>query len=235
VSIPINDSVSDRNPTGIVLTQAQKDEMFRSGYWDLAIRYGLQYYVAGRFATAHHFDSVSANLLHHGVELLLKACLAHDDPPEAIRKYGDWKVYRHDIRLLWTEFKGRCAKSDPVVPVPAEFDAIIDGLHAFEGIRYPEKLLETGATISVDIFDVEDPIWSGNQGPEPTYRLKLPQIDSLMGLLFKASHANEDVFLPHVTNEQGLTYYQNVKATLFGRPAMVQQFETIEEGLEHSH
>jgi hypothetical protein len=96
----MNGSVDDRNPTGVKLSQEQIDESMRQGYWDHAIRYDLNYYVAGRFATAHHFNPVSANLLHHAVELLLKACLAHDDPLEAILKYGDWKAYRHDIRLL---------------------------------------------------------------------------------------------------------------------------------------
>jgi hypothetical protein len=104
-----------------------------------------------------------------------------------------------------------------VVPVPAEFDAIVEGLHAFEAIRYPEKLIETGATIFVDIFDVEEPVLSRNQGPEPMYRLKLPQIDSLMALLFGASHANPPAFLPYVTGNQGTIYYDKVRTTLFGR------------------
>jgi hypothetical protein len=64
--------MSGENPTGITLTQNQKDESMREGYWSHAIRYGLEYCVTGRFATAHQFTPVGANILHHAVELLLK-------------------------------------------------------------------------------------------------------------------------------------------------------------------
>ncbi len=57
------DAVNARNPTSIKLTQEQMDKSFRESYWAFAIRYGLQYYVAGRFATANRFTPVCANLL----------------------------------------------------------------------------------------------------------------------------------------------------------------------------
>src|SRR5271165_1727334 len=132
-----NTAVNARNPTGITFTKEQKDSWMREGYWDHAIRYSLDYYIAGRFAIAHHFTPVGANILHHAVELLLKACLAHDDPLEKILEY--WhpkKGYGHDIVRLWQEFKARQTS-----PAPAEFDAVINSLHAFEDIRYPETLI----------------------------------------------------------------------------------------------
>ena len=62
---------------------------------------------------------------------------------------------------------------------------------------------------------------NGNQVKEPTYRLKLPQIDWLMGLLFDASGANPPAFLPRVTDDkQALFYYDKLRATLLGRPAI---------------
>lgn len=140
----MNAVVDARNPTGITITQEQKNTWMREGYWDHAIRYGLEYYVAGRFAAAHRFTPVSANILHHAVELLLKACLAHDDPLEKILEY--WhpkKGYGHDIVRLWQEFKAR-----QTVPVPAEADTIISSLHAFEDIRYPETLIRDGAMLA---------------------------------------------------------------------------------------
>jgi hypothetical protein len=213
----VNVGVDARNPTGITITQAQKDAWMREGYWDHAIRYGLDYYVAGRFAAAHRFTPVSANILHHAVELLLKACLAHDDPLERILEY--WhpkKGYGHDIVRLWLEFKAR-----QTVPVPAEADAIINSLHAFEDIRYPETLIRDGAMILVDIFDVPEVQTQSTQMKEPTYRLKLPQIDRLMGLLFDASGANPPAFLPRVTDDkQALFYYDKLRSTLLGRPAI---------------
>jgi hypothetical protein len=210
----MNATVDARNPTGLTFTQAQKDESERSGYWMHAIEYGLDYYVAGRFATAHRFMPVSANILHHAVELLLKACLAHDDPIEKIREY--WhpkKGYGHDLVRLWQEFKARQS-----VPVPLEFDAIIEGLHAFDDIRYPETLIRDGARISIGIFETNDPIGTNEQMPEKLYVLMLPQIDRLIGLLFAASGANPPAFLPRITDDkQAMIYYDMVRQTFFGR------------------
>lgn len=62
--------VNTRNPTGITLTQEQKYRLMRESYWDHAIRYGLEYYIAGRFAIAHHFIPVGANILHHAVHAI---------------------------------------------------------------------------------------------------------------------------------------------------------------------
>ena len=201
-----------KDPPGMRrLTQQELDESERQSYWCHAIECGLDYYVAGRFATAHRFIPVSANILHHAVELLLKACLAKDDPLEKIREYGHVKRgYGHDIVRLWQEFKTR-----QLAPVAAEFDAIIEGLNAFEDIRYPETLIREGATISIGVFEVDDPIRSNGQIPEKLYVLMLPQIDRLMGLLFAASGANPPAFLPRIT-ERGMMYYNMVRPTLFG-------------------
>ena len=211
-----DDSVNARNPTGIKFTQEQQDEFFRQSYWSSAIGYGLQYYVAGRFATANRFTPVCANLLHHAVELLLKACLSYDDSRETIEKYGHRRNgYVHNIRLLWDAFK---KKQTALIPV--EFDAIVAALHAFEDIRYPEGMIKNGATIRINPF-VDEPICCNNDGPEPSYSLSLPSIDRLMGLLFEASHANPETFLHEILDEQGLgsTYYEKIKTTLFGGAA----------------
>jgi len=210
----IDDAVTARNPTGEKLTQEQMDKSFRESYWAFAIRYGLQYYVVGRFATANRFTPVCANLLHHAVELLLKACLSYTDSRGKIEKYGQRRGgYGHDIRSLWDEFKKR-----QTAPVPVEFDAIVAALHDFEDIRYPEELILKGAAIMINPF-VEEPIRANGQGPERSYNLSLPPIDRLMGLLFDASHGNPEVFLHEITDERGIgdMYYQKLKETLFGR------------------
>lgn len=210
--LKMNTAEDIRNPTGIVLTREQKDQSLREGYWIEAIRYGLDYYIAGRFATSHRFMPVSANILHHAVELLLKACLAHDDPLDRILEYGHpRKGYGHRLNLLWQEFKKRRA-------VPTDFDAIIEGLDAFEEIRYPEKLIRDGATIVIDLFDNHTTVPENMRVTEKAYGLKLPQIDRLVGFLFDASGANPPFFLSRIEDDkQALKYYEMVRPTLLGR------------------
>jgi hypothetical protein len=198
---------------GIELTQEQKDELFRKHYWELAIRYGLQYYVAGRFAAANYFAPVSANLLHHAVELLLKSCLSYEDPIETIRKYGyERDGYGHNIPKLWDAFKSRQTTS-----LPDEFDIVISALHAFEEIRYPEELIKDGAIITINPI-VEEPIHVEGQASSRRFHLTLPPIDRLVRLLFTASHGNPEVFLREIADEQGTgdRNYRTIKATLLG-------------------
>jgi len=203
-------SADDRNPSGIKLTQAQIDDSNRQSYWSHAIRYGLQYYVSGRFAAASGFSPVTANLLHHAVELLLKACLAYDDSLAEIWKYGSKRSYGHELPLLWEEFKRR----NPGLST-AEFDAVISELHKFENIRYPETLIKEGATIAVAIFDVAIPPTGKGVNPETVYVLNLPQVDRLMKVLFDATHGNPEVFLPDVNGERARLYYDRLAETLF--------------------
>ena len=213
---PVTEPADNRNPTGIELTQEQRDQSFREGYWSHAIRYGIQYYVAGRFAAASGFTPVLANLLHHAVELFLKACLAHDDPIERIRQYGSSKTgYRHNLPLLWKEFQTR----NPVV-ARADFDPIIEALHKFDEIRYPEQLIDGGATIIIDIFAVDEQRRDDREDKRTLYVLKLPQIDELMGILFTATRCNCDFFLAEVNDERRRLYYDKLTTTLFGRSAV---------------
>lgn len=193
------------------LTQDQRDQSFRTSYWDLAIRYGIQYYVAGRFAAASGFTPVTANLLHHALELLLKACLAYDDPSERIRQYGkDKNGYRHDLPRLWQEFKKRNA-----VALQPEFDRIIEELHKFDEIRYPEQLIDGGATIITDIFANEEPPQK-HQDKGTLYVMKLPEVDELMGVLLKATHWNRELLMAEVNDERRRLYYDKLTSTLFG-------------------
>jgi hypothetical protein len=207
----MSDIRDDGNPPRIELTQIQRDEVFRQGYWSQAIRYAIQYYVSGRFAAASGFTPVLANLLHHAVELMLKACLAYDDSVAQIRRYGNSRNgYRHNLPLLWSEFKRR----NLAVTRPG-FDQIIDALHKFEEIRYPEQLVDGGATIAIDIFDVEG--GDTRRDGETSFVLKLPQIDELMGILFTATRCNPAAFLGEVDDERRRMYYDRLTTSLFGR------------------
>lgn len=200
------------NSTSIELSREQRDQSFRENYWSHAIRYGIQYYVAGRFAAASAFTPVLANLLHHAVELFLKACLAHEDSVELIRKYGTFNTgYGHDLPRLWTEFKKRNATA-----ARPEFDRIIAALHRFEEIRYPEQLIDDGATIIINIFAVDDQPQDEHRPEEHEYLLSLPEVDELMGLLFTSTRCNRESFLAAVNDERRRLHYDTLTTSLFG-------------------
>src|SRR5262249_25726506 len=138
------------NPLGIQRTQQQLDQSYRSNYWQYAVEYGVQYYISGRFAAHAAFTPVCASLLHHGVEMLLKACLAYQDTADQIRAYGRHASYGHSLPALWEEFKRRNAAL-PLAP----YDEIVMRLQAFETIRYPERLIERGAFLTVGFYEAE--------------------------------------------------------------------------------
>jgi len=202
------------NPPGLKpRTQKELDDSARDSYWIYSTQYALDYYVSGQFAVAHGFNPVSANILHHAVELLLKACLSRQDTLEDIGRYRN--IYGHKLDRLWQEFKRR-----QLSPVDGEFDSIIEALDHFEDIRYPDRLIREGAHISIGPFEVEQPVQAANNLKVPYYELMLPQIDRLMGLLFKAVGANPDAFLPRITeNKMALKYYDMIRSTLLGRAA----------------
>jgi hypothetical protein len=217
----VDAAVEAADPPGVPpRSQAEFDASERTGYWEQAIRYGLDYYVSGRFATANYFNPVSANILHHAVEMILKACLARADTIEQIRKYGARGNYVHDIESLWRAFKAR-----QTTPPAAEFDAIIEGLHAFEDTRHPERLVREGATISIGVFETDGPAIRRLDGRPigRSYELQLPKIEPLMRLLFEASGASPEAFLPRVTeDERAMECYNMVRPTLFGGSPAVQ-------------
>lgn len=189
-------------------TQQEIDESFKSDYWQLAVEYGVQYYVAGRFAMFAYFIPVCASIMHHAVELLLKACLARQDTADQIRGYG--RRYGHFLEVSWQEFKRRNAALDLAI-----YDEIINRLDDFERVRYPERCLITeGADFRVGLYEVENPTKTGEYAPEPQYVLMLPQIDRLIALLFEhAQYSREVILLNLLRNEHAATYYALQNAT----------------------
>jgi hypothetical protein len=91
------------------------------------IRIGLQYYVVGRFSTLCFYSPNSGNLFHHGLEMLFKGKLLDKYSPEYLQK-----EYSHNLPDLWTEFKNLTDYTES----PKQ-NRLIDELHAWEEIRYP--------------------------------------------------------------------------------------------------
>jgi hypothetical protein len=99
-------------------------------------RYGCQYYVAGRYGVFAGLIPVAANLHHHAIEMLLKGALSKKMTLEELKnKLG------HKLEKTWDEFKAVANDSSL-----ARFDQVIAELNKFEEIRYPDKLLQSGAS-----------------------------------------------------------------------------------------
>jgi hypothetical protein len=139
------------NSTGVMRTQQQLDDSYRESYWQHAIEYALAYYVSGRFAV-HAQIFVAPNLLHHAVELLIKANLSVTDTAGQIRKYGHKSSYGHSLNTSWAEFKRRSADQSLNA-----YDTVIAELDKFENVRHPDKLVDGGGMFSVGLAEPTAP------------------------------------------------------------------------------
>lgn len=74
-------------PGSFKATGAQQRKLFPASYWQKSLGYGMQYYIAARFAVAVGHIPVAANLAHHALEVMLKAS-AEGATKEQILKFG---------------------------------------------------------------------------------------------------------------------------------------------------
>lgn len=160
-----------------------------------AFRVALQYYGAGRYAMACNFTPVSANLLHHAVELCLKGSLAPVLGVAALRSFS------HNILQLWSAFRQHSADERL-----AAFDLLVEELHHFERIRYPEALIKGGG-----FFSMGFPSGARNvqlSGPKlPEYNLSVEDVDNLMKQFFTLGNLNP-AFYSELENEHAAPYFK---------------------------
>lgn len=150
-------------------------------------RYALDYLVAGRAATLAWCPAIAGNLFHHAVEMLLKGALSKNTPLATLKK-----AYGHDLPKLWTAFKDLFSTEDL-----SEFDRMIDELHRFEDIRYPDSIIANGAALRFG-FDRVD-IDAVMTGPEPKYQFGVGDIDAFFGRLFHLCRMNPKAYLSHLS------------------------------------
>ncbi|SIO55869.1 hypothetical protein SAMN05443247_08143 [Bradyrhizobium erythrophlei] len=156
---------------------------------------GCQYYIAARFAVPGGLNPVAANLLHHAIEFMLKGTLVKTRELRGLQnKYG------HKLPPLWKDFKTVVGDAGLT-----RFDAIIDGLHRYEDLRYPDDALKNGmesvitshrgmadlqmmregilpAGVAADINRRIDALPKGKR-----YDLCLEEVDELVEAIFKAA------------------------------------------------
>ena len=203
--------MQDANPPIRPRTQAELDDSFRESYINWSFEFGYQYYIAGRFATAAAFRPVAGSIIHHAVELLLKSCLATSDTAAQIRAYRN--TYRHGLNDLWNEFRNR--KQDPSL---AQYDDILTKLNQFEKVRYPEKLIDRGALLSIGLVEPTQPTTTSSTLKVPHYELYLPQIDRLVDRLARATGRNFEAWRQHLDQEHARRFFRLENATPFLMP-----------------
>lgn len=148
----------------------------------LFVDLGYQYYVAGRFSVAAGHVPVSANLLHHAIEMFLKAALARDHTSEQLRQWN------HDIVALWDEWKRKTGDANL-----GAFDATVRTLHAFEHLRYPDAMMARGAQIIIG-FGAPGTVGGSAADTVPSYKLNVEDIDGLVDKLLDAIGINKRIF-----------------------------------------
>jgi hypothetical protein len=150
-----------------------------------------QYYLAGRIGTFAGSLPVAANLLHHAVEMYLKADL------RTVLSREDLKSsYGHDLRATWKEFK---AQHDAAGL--GAHDATIRALHKFERIRYPDAIADRGMFASIAIArPLTPPRMSAASGvTPPNYHLVLADVDHLVRAIFDATGMNPGFYFQFPT------------------------------------
>lgn len=171
-------------------------------------QYGIDYYIASRYSV---FSSswVVGNLFHHALEMLLKGFLSI--------KY-DKKIFKsfnkkgHSITDAWKLFKQEVKDQ-----TANQFDDIVIALDEFEDLRYPEKIIDSGAIIIIDPLD-ESNFTKNSQvhyhnklsgRSEKIYRFNLASIDSLVTFILKKAEINPNSFI-NIFNKDQMIYLKKV-------------------------
>ena len=141
--------------------------------------------------------------MHHAVEMFLKGYLSDYIDDKALRKLD------HNLPKIWKQYKQRIGDASL-----DRFDAVVDELHKFDAIRYPDG---TSQELSigwgkVDLNAGKGPIFP--EHPMRRYHLSVGAIDELVQVIFTSSGVpptmlDMAVWWPE-TNTREYLYMKNV-------------------------
>jgi hypothetical protein len=174
---------------------ANRDERFKEAFADP----GTQYYVAARLAAQPGLAPAYGDLLHHAVEMYLKAALVSTLQVEQMKR----PPYSHDLTALWDAFKKK--EHDPAL---TRFDATIQALHDFESIRYPDKIVDQGLMVSVAWVPHHAITVDGSAKMPPKYEVIVGDVDNLVIEVLDRARINPKALVMRVfgTGRQALGY-----------------------------
>lgn len=139
----------------------------------------MQYYAIGRAAALQNQMAIMGNLLHHAVEMALKAALSYQVELQKMKK-----SLSHHLPKIWEKFLALNPHLDG-----AEHAGSIERLHAFEELRYPDSMIANDWTIQFCKFRYEVGYMPARNMcvRGHSYLLVLEDVDSLMAFIFKAA------------------------------------------------
>ena len=117
--------------------------------------------------------------------MLLKGALSKSMSLEDMKK-----KLSQQLDKIWDAFKAQTGDASL-----SRFDKVIEELNKFEDIRYPDELLEKGASMMFDVAKAGAAMSSVIGVSEPQYKFCLEEIDELVGEIFKIASRNPDAYL----------------------------------------
>jgi hypothetical protein len=187
----------------IRLTPAQVEAAFPDDYVRESLSYGMQYYVAARFAAVAHLVPVAATLAHHALEALLKASAAQGLTKTQILRFRG--TYGHDLVKLWDAFRAKHP-----APKFRRFQGLIREINKFERIRFAEQLIGTGVIIET-MFSrpARAPLPKMRRpGPERKFKLRVDVLDDLVREIFKAEGKNPAFYSSIYNGTRSKQFYE---------------------------
>jgi hypothetical protein len=116
---------------------------------------------------------VAANIIHHAIEMFLKAGLCAQTTEKQRRNQ-----FGHSLPKMWRAWKSHY---DPQGKL-AGFDDCIEGLHEYEDIGYPEGMMKPAAIVLRMQFAnapmPKDPVIPNSKAKE--FNLEMSEIDTLV-------------------------------------------------------
>jgi hypothetical protein len=184
------------------LTRAEAAKRFPREYELRSLDYGMQYYVAARFAAAAGHMPVAATLAHHALEAILKAAASRGATKQQILRFKHTKGnFGHDLGKLWAAFKAQ----HPGLRLYG-FKSLIVELDKFEKIRFAEQLMERETMIQVSY------VTPPKSPPQPRrmrrFMLRVDLLDKLVRTILEAMNIDPPFFSRHYNGPESAHYYK---------------------------
>jgi hypothetical protein len=148
--------------------------------------------VAGRSAARAGLVPIYGNLLHHSVEMFLKAALVDTVPLTVLKD-----KYRHDPKKLWSRFKEKIADA-----ALGRFDATIHALHEFEELRYPDTIPHPEFFMAIS-WRPEAAAESYSMRPAHQYEVVITDVARLVMEILDRSSLNPKYFAAGILQDHG--------------------------------